>query len=102
MGQGNGIVLSRRKLLKGIGAGSVFLSGMAHTVRADAAAPPLRAAFLFYANGSHPAWTPTGTDSAFTLTPHLAPLEPSRNDIIIFRNMILQRGSGNPHKATTF
>jgi hypothetical protein len=102
MGSGNAIVLSRRKLLKGIGAGTVFLSGMARTVRADPASPPLRAAFLFFANGSHPAWTPTGSDSNFTLTPHLAPLEPSRSDIIIFRNMILQRGSGNPHKATTF
>jgi hypothetical protein len=102
MGSGNAIVLSRRKLMQGIGAGTVFLSGMARTVRADPAAPPLRAAFLFFANGSHPAWTPTGTGSAFTLTPHLLPLEPSRNDLIIFRNMILQRGSGNPHKATTF
>jgi hypothetical protein len=102
MATSDAILLSRRKLLKGIGAGTVFLTGMARTVRADPALPNLRAAFLFFANGSHPAWTPTGSDSNFTLTPHLAPLEPSRGDLIIFRNMILQRGSGNPHKATTF
>jgi hypothetical protein len=95
------IVVSRRKLLTGIGAGTVFLSGIARTVRADPAAAPLRTAFLFSANGSHPAWAPTGTGSAFTLTPHLAPLEPSRNDIIILRNMILARGGGNAHKAAT-
>ena len=86
MNSKSGIVVSRRKLLKGLGAGTVFLSGIARTVRAEAAdggVAPLRAGFLFFANGSHPNWTPTGSDAAFTLTPHLAPLEPSRNDLII-------------------
>ncbi len=101
MNSSKGVVLSRRKLLAGVGVGTVFLSGIARSVRADVA-PNLRAGFLFHANGSHPAWTPTGSDANFTLTPHLAPLEPNRSELLIFRNMILARGSGNPHKAATF
>jgi hypothetical protein len=29
-------------------------------------------------------------------------MEPIKNDIVIFRNMILERGSGNSHKSTSF
>ncbi len=96
---GSSVVVSRRKLLKGLGAGTVLLSGIARTVRAQASPPPLRVAFVFSANGSHPGWAPA--DSAAPLTPHLAPLAPSRNDIIILKNMILARGGGNAHKAAT-
>jgi hypothetical protein len=94
-------LISRRSLLRGIGAGSVLLSGLARTVHAETN-PGTRAAFFFHANGSHPFWTPTGMGSSFTLSEHLKPLEPLRNDILIFRDMILQRGSGNSHKSTTF
>ena len=51
-----------------------------------------RAAFLFYANGSHPFWAPTGMGEAFVLTPHMAPMEAIRKDIVICRNMTLERG----------
>jgi Protein of unknown function (DUF1552) len=96
-------LVSRRSLLQGLGLGSLFLSGLSKSVlAADVGAPAVRHAFFFHANGSHPFWTPTGTGSTFTLTEHLKPLEPLRNDIIIFRDMILQRGSGNSHKSTTF
>jgi hypothetical protein len=92
---------SRRSLLRGIGAGGVLLSGISKSLYA-ADARTTRAAFFFYANGSHPGWAPMGAGNMFTLTPHLAPLEPIRNDLVIVRNMILERGSGNSHKSTSF
>jgi hypothetical protein len=92
---------SRRSLLRGIGAGGVLLSGISKSLYAAEARTP-RAAFFFYANGSHPGWAPTGTGTSFTLSPITAPLEPIRNDIVIFKNMILERGSGNSHKSTSF
>jgi hypothetical protein len=92
----------RRSVLAGLGAGGgVLFSGLWRAVRAADEPPPRRVAFLFYANGSHHAWTPAGTGAAFTLTPHLAPLESVRDDIIILRDMALARGRGNAHKAST-
>jgi hypothetical protein len=95
-------LISRRSLLKGLGAGGALLSGLTRTVFAADTNPEVRAAFFFHANGSHPFWTPTGTGSNFVLMEHHKPLEPIRSDIIILRDMILQRGSGNSHKGTTF
>jgi len=91
---------SRRSLLRGIGAGTVLLSGISKSLYAQDRIP--RAVFLFYANGSHPGWAPQGSGENFTLTPHLAPMESIKKDIVIFRNMVLERGSGNSHKGTSF
>jgi hypothetical protein len=93
--------VSRRSVLRGIGAGSVLLSGLLRSIRAEAAGNNTRAVFFFHANGSHYAWTPTGNGEAFTLTPHLAPLEPVRKDVVILRGLTLARGIGNAHKAAT-
>jgi hypothetical protein len=82
---------SRRSLLRGLGAGTVLLSGISRSLYAQARTP--RAVFLFYANGSHPAWTPSGGATDFVLTPHLAPLDPIRNDIVICKNMRLMEDS---------
>src|SRR3954463_12469608 len=92
---------SRRSLLQGLGAGTVLLSGLSRTALA-AGAPAQRYITLFHANGSHPSWTPTGTDANFVLSPHLAPLEAVRSEVLILRNLTMQRGDGNPHKAATF
>lgn len=97
-----GMKFSRRSLLRGLGAGTVLLSGISKSLYAADARIP-RAAFFFYANGSHPDWgPPVVAGSDFVLTPHLATLEPIRNDIVICRNMVLERGSGNSHKSTSF
>jgi hypothetical protein len=97
--------VSRRSVLTGLGSGAALLSGLLRTVRADATkttkARP-RAVFLFYANGSNYAWTPSGTGAGYTLTPHLAPLEPIRPHLTILKDLTLQRGKGNPHKAATY
>ncbi len=94
--------LSRRSLLTGLGSGAVLMSGLLRTLRAAEAPPAPRAVFLFYANGSNYRWTPTGAGDSFQLTPHLAPLEPVRKDIIVLKRLTLQRGKGNPHKAATY
>ncbi len=93
--------ISRRSLLRGLGAGTVLLSGLNKTLYADSGRTT-RAAFFFYANGSHPDWAPMGAGNAFVLKPHMQPMEPIRNDLVIMRNMILERGSGNSHRGTSF
>jgi len=94
--------VSRRSMLTGLGSGAVLMSGLLRTVRAAEAPPRPRAVFLFYANGSNYAWTPTGSGASYTLTPHLAPFEPIRKEILVLRDLTLQRGKGNPHKAATY
>jgi hypothetical protein len=93
---------SRRQALRGLGAGTALLGGMLRSARAEAAPGNLRAVFFFHANGSHHAWTPQGNGDAFTLTPHIAALEPVRKDVTILRGLTLARGTGNAHKAATF
>jgi hypothetical protein len=95
-------IISRRSLLAGLGVGGLFLSGLSRQIHAQATGAPKRAAFLFHANGSQPDWAPTEVGTNFTLTPHLAPLEPVKSELTIMKTMILQRGSGNSHRSTTF
>jgi hypothetical protein len=93
--------LTRRAALQ-LGAAGAFSAQLFRAIRAEAApSNNQRLAFIFHANGSHHAWTPAGTGAAFTLTPHLAGLEPIRNDVIILRKLTMQRGTGNAHKAAT-
>jgi hypothetical protein len=94
--------VSRRSILRGLGAGSVMLSGMWRSASAAGTEQPTRCALFFHGNGAHPDWAPTGMGSAFTLTPHLSGLEPVKSDIIIFRRLMAQRDmSLNPHKGAT-
>jgi len=102
--------VSRRSLLRGLGAGSVLLGGVGRSVMAAEAKPLPRAAFFFHANGSHPGWAPTGSGTSFTLTPHLKPLEDGgvRGDVTILRDMQLARKNvappapANSHHTTTY
>src|SRR4051794_33447349 len=92
---------NRRSLLRGMGAGTLLLTGISKSLYAQGRIP--RVAFFFYANGSQPNWAPKEpAGDVFTLTPHLAPMEAIKRDIVICRNMILERGSGNSHKGTSF
>jgi hypothetical protein len=102
--------LSRRSLLRGLGAGSVLLGGVKSSVMAAEGKPVPRAAFFFHANGSHPNWAPTGSGSTFTLSPHLKPIGDAgvTGDVIILRNMTLARKNvappapANSHHTTTY
>src|SRR5579859_1229057 len=114
--------IGRRSLLRGLGAGSVLLSGMTRTLLAEAAAPNLRAAFFFHANGAQWQWTPSAPGPAwvapqgsgknpsgldpyvgpdYVLSPHLKALEPVRKDITIIKRLILAREGGHPHRMAT-
>jgi hypothetical protein len=104
--------VSRRSLLRGLGAGSVLLAGVKGSVLAqtgEAKAVP-RAAFFFHANGSHPSWSPTGMGTNFTLSPHLKPIEDAgvRGDVTILRNLTMMRKNvappapANSHHTTTY
>src|SRR5579859_2762431 len=106
--------LGRRSLLRGLGAGTVLLSGMTRTLLAEAAAPNLRAAFIFHANGSQWQWAPKGPGGPWTapgspgfdsyvgpnyvLSPHLGLLEPVRANVTIIKNLVLAREPGHPHR----
>ena len=102
--------ISRRSLLRGLGAGSVLLGGVKGSVMAADAKPVPRAAFFFHANGSHPGWAPTGSGTSFTLTPHLKPIGDAgvTGDVIILRDMQLARKNvappapANSHHTTTY
>ena len=94
------IHFSRRSLLRGLGYGTVLCTGLTKNLYAQNRA--CRLAIFGYANGSHPDSNPTEVGETFTLTPHMAPLEPVKKDLIIFKRMTLERGSGNSHKSTSF
>lgn len=96
------IKFSRRSLLTGLGYGAGFCAGLSKNVYAQTAPRVTRVAMFGYANGSHPDSAPTGNGESFVLSPHMAPLEPVRKDIIIFRNMTMERDGSNSHKATSF
>src|SRR5262249_13340210 len=94
--------LSRRTVLRGAGVTMAlpFLDAMvpAHTALAQpAAAPKLRAAFLYLPHGAimyntahGPAmdkWTPSGAGADFKLSPILSPLEPYKKYVSSFGNL---------------
>jgi hypothetical protein len=96
------IHFSRRSLLRGLGYGTVLCTGLTKNLYAQMGARQCRLAIFGYANGSHPDSNPAQVGEVFTLTPHMAPLEPVKKDLIIFKRMTLERGSGNSHKSTSF
>jgi hypothetical protein len=94
--------ISRRSILRGLGAGSILLPGMWRNAVAQPSAQPVKAAFFYYANGAHPDWAPMGSGTDFTLTPHLQGLTPIKSDVILFRKLMAQRNTAlNPHKGAT-
>lgn len=97
--------ISRRKMLKGMGAAIALpfleamipLSASAQTNRLF----PVRSAFIFMPNGVHPdRWTPTGIGTHFELSPTLQPLKRLKNDILVLgqlmnKNSIFQGADGH-------
>jgi hypothetical protein len=80
--------MSRRALLRGAGGvaiGLPFLEAMTpFGSKAYAAAPPKRFIVFFSPDGSiRENWTPTGTETAFTLSRILAPLEANKQSIVV-------------------
>ena len=95
----NKLRLTRRSVIKGAGGIAIalpWLEAMTHRRSAQAAAPPnapKRFLAVYTPGGTVPEkWTPTGSETAFTLSPILAPLEPVKSRIIVLSGLHLKCG----------
>jgi hypothetical protein len=103
--------ISRRRMLKGVGAcvALPFLEAMAipGLKSTPVVKSPVRTAFLFMPNGAHPdQWTPVKTGSDFTLTRQLLPLESLKKDINVLgelmnKNSIFKGADGHYAKSAS-
>ena len=54
---------------------------------------------MFSPNGTIPgAWTPTGTETDFTLSPILSPLAPHQADLVVIQGVDQRGGGGDGHQ----
>lgn len=85
------IALSRRTLLRGVGASLAlpWLEAMTPAARgAENSAPPKRLACLFMPNGTHAGmWTPDGKGRDFRFSRTLEPLSALRDEIMVLTNL---------------
>ncbi len=102
--------ISRRKMLKGVGAAIAlpFMEAMASPLNLSSFGNdgfPIRSAFMFMPNGVHPdRWTPEGLGRNFEISPTLEPLRHLKDDILVLgqlmnRHSIFQGADG--HYAKT-
>ncbi|WP_437632376.1 DUF1552 domain-containing protein [Sorangium sp. So ce854] len=96
------VKFSRRTMLRGLGCGTVFCSGLVDNLYAQTVPRITRVAMFGYANGSQYQSEPTGGERNFVLKPHMAPLEAVRDDILVFKNLTLVRDPGNAHRSASF
>jgi hypothetical protein len=79
--------ISRRTLLKGLGAAAISLPFLDVMQRRSSAADPVfpkRFLIWFQPDGSiHENWVPTGTTNSFTLSRILAPLAPYQSNLVV-------------------
>jgi len=91
--------LSRRTVLKGAGGVAIalpWLEAMTRERAARATAPgttPKRFLAVYWPGGTVTGkWTPTGTETDFTLSPILSPLEPVKSSLLIPDGLYLMAG----------
>ncbi|MGK3966650.1 DUF1552 domain-containing protein [Sorangium sp. So ce118] len=96
------VKFSRRTMLRGLGYGTLFCSGLVDNLYAQSVPRITRVAMFGYANGSQYQSEPTGGERNFVLKPHMAPLEAVRDDILVFKNLTLVRDPGNAHRSASF
>jgi len=98
--------MSRRTMIRGAGVAVSLplLDVMASA--AESASPPTRLAYVYIPNGvAEGAWTPrkTGRDGQLeTLNEWMAPLEPLKDQLTIFRNMWTPNGNGHGAGTATW
>ncbi|WP_224371030.1 DUF1552 domain-containing protein [Hyalangium versicolor] len=94
--------LSRRTLLRGlagVGIALPFLEAMEARAATTPAAPK-RFVFVFSANGTiPPTWTPSGTETSFTLGRILAPLNDYKSKLLILDNLNMESAGHGPGDA---
>ena len=96
--------LNRRSVLKGAGSIAIalpWLEIMAPRRVARAAASPAQRFLAVYQPGGTvlEKWTPTGTETAFTLSPILAPLEPVKDKILVVGDLDMKSAIGEQRQA---
>jgi hypothetical protein len=96
------VKFSRRTMLRGLGCGGVFCSGLFNNLYAQTAGRVTRVAMFGYANGSQYQSEPTGGETDFVLKPHMAPLEAVRSDILVFKDLTIPRNPGNAHRGASY
>src|SRR5262249_52169361 len=82
--------LSRRTVLKGLGASFALpmLDAMTPALAAAAPKPPVRLAFVYVPNGVvMEDWTPKGVGRDFEFTRILKPLEPLREELFVLTGL---------------
>jgi len=94
---------SRRAILRGAFGTALALpwleSLVSRRARAQAAAFPTRFVVMFSPNGTIPgAWTPTGTETSFTLSPILSPLAPHQDKLVVIQGVDQRGGGGDGHQ----
>ncbi len=102
--------LNRRTVLRGLGASITlpFMESLAPRAAraAEAAAPPVRMAFLFMPNGVHPRrWTPEGQGPDWKPSPLLQPLAAHRSELSILTNLqnaLADGGDGHYAKSASW
>jgi hypothetical protein len=92
--------LRRRTLLTGAAAavGLPWLEAFAPRRAHAQATPPRRFVVMFTPNGLLPAWTPTGSERDFELSPILSPLAEHQDDLVVVRGLYQQGGGGDGHQ----
>lgn len=95
--------LSRRRFLRGAGGIAIalpFLDAMVPS--AKAATPPKRFIAFFTGLGTvKTRWVPKGTETTFTLSDVLAPLEPYKDKLVVVEGVDMKSaysGPGDPHQ----
>ncbi|MEP6651927.1 MAG: DUF1552 domain-containing protein [Myxococcales bacterium] len=99
----SGVSTSRRAVLRGALGTAIALPWLESLVprraRAADATPPTRFIVMFSPNGTIPAaWTPTGTEREFTLSPILQPLAPYQSDVVVIAGVDQRGGGGDQHQ----
>jgi hypothetical protein len=88
--------LSRRAVLRGLGATVALPLLEAMLPARAAAARPLRLAFVYAPNGKHMAdWTPRAEGAGFDLPPTLEPLRAVRDDLLVLSGLAHRKADGN-------
>jgi hypothetical protein len=93
--------ISRRTVLKGLGAALALPLLDAMAPLSSVAAPtareaPKRLAFLYVPNGVHmPDWTPGAIGTDYALPPLLEPLKPFKQDFVLLSNLALDKARAN-------
>jgi hypothetical protein len=106
----NNYKISRRTMLKGVGAmlSLPLLDSMAPlgSVAGETRKYPVRLAVLYMPNGVNPhAWTPTGSGSNFELSPILEPLRNVKDKILVLTQLLnaaTDTGDGHYVKTAAF